>query len=62
MIFSLYFDRTDLSESGKRPICRISGHRFPEEKLPEAGSGVPPGKSRGGAFTASAPRNLTVIR
>ena len=25
MIFSLYFDRTDLSESGKRPICRISG-------------------------------------
>ena len=25
LIFSLYFDRTDLSESGKRPICRISG-------------------------------------
>lgn len=44
------------------PYAGFPGHRFPEEKLPEAGSGVPPGKSRGGAFTASAPRNLTVIR
>lgn len=27
------------------PYAGFPGHRFPEEKLPEAGSGVPPGKA-----------------